>query len=389
MTDPEQPTAEDDITSQPEPSSDSQDSPSWMQPDITELGRKLKNSLGVVQGAVVGLFILAAVFALDAAAAFVIPILVAHLLDRLLSPLVRGMGKVGIPKPMGAAIVLFGFAGIIGGGVYYLSGPAMEWVESAPRNLQIAEYKLRGMTDALEKMQEAAQKVDEATDMEGGESGQTVRVQEQSTSELLMSQAQTFISGLLITLFLLFFLLASGDLFLRKLVSVLPRFRHRRNAVRIVRRTEENLTHYLTTLMLINTGLGAALAAAMYLLGMPNPLLWGVLGGLLNFIPYIGPLVNIVIVTIVALVSFESVTYALLPGVVYLIINGIEGSVVTPALMGWRLRLNPIVIFIGLTFWTWIWGITGGLLAVPLLATIKIICDSITVLRPVAVLMGR
>jgi len=358
-------------------------------PDIVSLGRTVKDSLGAVQTAVIGLFVLALVFALDAAAAFIIPIIVAHLLDRLLSPLVRWIGKIGIPTPAAAALVLLGFAGIIGGGAYYLSGPAMEWVESAPRDLQVAEYKLRGLTKPLDKMQKAAEEVDQATEVEGEEATRTVKVQEASASEMLMNQTQEFVSGLLIMLFLLFFLLASGDLLLRKVVAVLPRFRHRRNAVRIIRRTEDHLTHYLATLMLINVGLGVALTAAMYLLGMPNPVLWGAMGGLLNFIPYLGPLVNLVIVTIVALVSFEAVSYAMLVPIVYLLINGIEGSLVTPALMGWQLRLNPIVIFIGLTFWTWVWGIAGGLLAVPLMATMKIFCSSIQPLRPIAILMGR
>jgi predicted PurR-regulated permease PerM len=358
-------------------------------PDIAQLGRTLKDSLSVVQASVLGLFVIALLFALDAAAGFIIPIVVAHLLDRLLTPLVRMMRKGGIPDPVGAAIVLLAFGGVVGVGVYYLSGPASEWIESAPRNLQIAEYKLRGLTESLEKMKEAAQEVDQATNVEGEGSQETVQVQEESMSETLMNQTQVFVSGLLITLFLLYFLLASGDLFLRKVVQVLPRFRHRRNAVRIIRRTEQDLTHYLSTVVLINTGLGIAIAGGMYLVGMPNPLLWGALGGVLNFVPYLGPLVNIAIVTVVALVSFESVMSALLAPLVYLIINGIEGSLVTPALMGMRLRLNPIVIFIGLTFWTWMWGIAGALLAVPLLATLKIACESIDLLQPIGVLMGR
>jgi predicted PurR-regulated permease PerM len=349
----------------------------------------LKESLSVVRGSVLGIFIIALLFALEATAGFIIPIVVAHLLDRLLSPLVRGMRKGGIPAPVGAAIVLLAFGGVVGGGAYYLSGPAAEWVESAPRHIRVAESRLRGSTEPLEEMKQAAEEVDEATSVEDEGSQQTVQVEEQSTSEMLLDQTQVFVSGLLITIFLLYFLLASGDLFLRKVVQVLPQFRHRRNAVRIIRRMEEDLTHYLSTVVLINTGLAIAITGGMYLVGMPNPLLWGALGGLLNFVPYIGPLINIIIVTIVALVSFESVASALLAPAVYLVINGIEGSVVTPALMGMRLKLNPIVIFLGLTFWTWLWGVAGALLAVPLMATLKIMCDSITLLRPVGVMMGR
>lgn len=358
-------------------------------PDVAQLGNALKESLSVVRGSVLGIFIIALLFALEATAGFIIPIVVAHLLDRLLSPLVRGMRKGGIPAPIGAAIVLLAFGGVIGGGAYYLSGPAAEWVESAPRHIRVAESRLRGSTEPLEEMKQAAEEVDEATSVEDESPQQTVQVEEQSTSEMLLDQTQVFVSGLLITIFLLYFLLASGDLFLRKVVQVLPQFRHRRNAVRIIRRMEEDLTHYISTVVLINTGLAAAIAGGMYLVGMPNPLLWGALGGLLNFVPYIGPLINIVIVTIVALVSFESVASALLAPAVYLVINGIEGSVVTPALMGMRLKLNPIVIFLGLTFWTWLWGVAGALLAVPLMATLKIMCDSITLLRPVGVMMGR
>lgn len=358
-------------------------------PDVAQLGNALKESLSVVRGSVLGIFIIALLFALESTAGFIIPIVVAHLLDRLLSPLVRGMRKGGIPAPVGAAIVLLAFGGVIGGGAYYLSGPAAEWVESAPRHIRVAESRLRGSTEPLEEMKQAAEEVDEATSVEDESSQQTVQVEEQSTSEMLLDQTQVFVSGLLITIFLLYFLLASGDLFLRKVVQVLPQFRHRRNAVRIIRRMEEDLTHYLSTVVLINTGLAIAIAGGMYLVGMPNPLLWGALGGLLNFVPYIGPLINIIVVTIVALVSFESVASALLAPAVYLVINGIEGSVVTPALMGMRLKLNPIVIFLGLTFWTWLWGVAGALLAVPLMATLKIMCDSITLLRPVGVMMGR
>jgi predicted PurR-regulated permease PerM len=367
---------------------DSPEEQSSDRPNLAQLINTFKGSVSMMQVAVVGIFVIALFFALDVGAGVIIPIVVAHLLDRLLSPVVRWMESVGLPAPAGAALVLLAFAGGVGGGAYYLSGPAMEWIETAPRHLQVAEYKLRGMTGALEKMQEAAEKAADAASVKEESSQQTVKVEQQTMGERLREQTLVFVSGLLITLFLLYFLLASGDMLLRKVVHLLPRFSHRRNAVRIVRRTENKLTHYLSTLVLINVGLGVAIAGGMYLVGMPNPLLWGALGGVLNFVPYLGPVVNIIIVSVVALVSFESVSYALLAPLVYLLINGIEGSLVTPAFVGYRLQLNPVVIFIALTFWGWLWGVIGALLAVPLLATFKIVCDSISLLRPISRLLG-
>jgi predicted PurR-regulated permease PerM len=204
-----------------------------------------------------------------------------------------------------------------------------------------------------------------------------------------MSQTRAAISGLFIMLLLLYFLLASGRLFLRKLVRVLPRFHHRRSAVKIVRHTEHDLSRYLGTMILVNIGLGVAVGVALYLLGMPNPALWGALAALLNFIPYIGPLVNVAIVGLVAVVSFDSLGEAALPPLAYLALNSIEAGLVTPAVMGWRLRLNPVAIVLAVTFWTWIWGIPGGLLAVPMLTTFKITCDHVEVLAPIGEFLGR
>ena len=367
---------------------DSPEEQSSDRPNLAQLINTFKGSVSMMQVAVVGIFVIALFFALDVGSGVIIPIVVAHLLDRLLSPVVRWMESVGLPAPAGAALVLLAFIGGVGGGAYYLSGPAIEWIETAPRHFRVAEYKLRGMTGALEKMQEAAEKAADAASVKEESSQQTVKVEQQTMGERLREQTLVFVSGLFITLFLLYFLLASGDMLLRKVVHLLPRFSHRRNAVRIVRRTENKLTHYLSTLVLINVGLGVAIAGGMYLVGMPNPLLWGALGGVLNFVPYLGPVVNIIIVSVVALVSFESVSYALLAPLVYLLINGIEGSLVTPALVGYRLQLNPVVIFIALTFWGWLWGVIGALLAVPLLATFKIVCDSISLLRPISRLLG-
>lgn len=344
-------------------------------------GLDVRTVIAVATG---GLFLIAFMFALDAAAAFFIPIILAHLLDRLLSPMVRFGRERGLPNPIGAAIVIAVFLGALGAGVYHLAGPAAEWIESAPRKLKIAEYKFRGVAESISEMRDVAEKVEEATGEE-----ESVEIDGTSVENMVMSRAFTLVSGLLITVFLLYFLLASGDLLLRKIVKTLPRFRHRRNAVRIIRSIERDLSQYLGMVCLINVGLGTAVAGAMFVIGMPNPVLWGALAGILNFIPYLGPVINITVVSLVAFVSFDQATYALLAPLLYLLINGIESSLVTPAVIGWRLQLNPVVIFIALTYWTWIWGVAGALLAVPLLAGVKITCDRIGPLQPIGVLLGQ
>lgn len=265
----------------------------------------------------------------------------------------------------------------------------MEWVASAPEKMRIAEYRLQDLVEPLEKVREAAAEVDKvAGGSEGGQ--QAVQVGDgTSVSRMLMNQTWQFMSGLLITIFLLYFLISSGDLLLRKIVRTLPQFGHRKKAVRIIRSIESDLSRYLGMVCLINTGLGVAVGSAMYVIGMPNPMLWGALAGLLNFIPYLGPAVNIAIVGMVAFVSFDGIGHALLAPMACLLLNGIEASLVTPMVMGWRLRLNPVVIFIALTFGTWIWGIPGALLAVPLLAALKITCDRIQLLQPIGELLGQ
>ncbi len=274
-------------------------------------GKQLLNWLTAIGVALGGLFGIAGLFVLDRASAFFIPVILAHLLDRLFSPIVRSGRRMGIPPPLGAALVVAVFLATLGGGVYSLSGPATEWIESAPQKMKVAEYKLRGVTKPLETVQQAAEEVDEAARSEKGEA-QAVRIQEdQSLGGILLDQTRAFISGLLITIFLLYFLLASGDLLLRKIVRLLPVFHHRKKAVRILRCIERDLSHYLGMVVLINIGLGLAVGGAMALIGMPNPMLWGALAGLLNFVPYLGPAINITVVGLVALVSFEGTGQAL------------------------------------------------------------------------------
>jgi predicted PurR-regulated permease PerM len=186
-----------------------------------------------------------------------------------------------------------------------------------------------------------------------------------------------FIAIVLQVVILLYFLLASGDLFLRKVIKVLPNLTDKLKAVRIARQTEESISTYLSTAALINFIQGVAVGVAMQLIGMPNAILWGALAMLLEFIPYIGAATLTVVLFVVGLTTFQNLGPALLPPLVFLVINALQANLLYPVLQGRRLALNPVAVFLGLAFWFWIWGVPGAFIAVPILAAFKICCDHI------------
>ncbi len=337
--------------------------------------------------ALVGLFVLAVLYTLHLAQDFFLPIALAVLLDFLLSPVVRWLRKVGIQEPIGAGIVVLGLLGVIASGGWYLSGPASQWLARAPESMETVERKLQTLRRPVEQMTKAAQKVEAATEV-GSEESRQVEVKGPSLSRQLFGGTAAFLGNATLVIFLTYFLLAVGDLFLQKLVSVLPQLTDKKKAVAIARETEAQISAYLLTSTFVNIGVGVVTALALWLVGMPNAALWGVVAAVLNFVPYIGAVVNMAILALAALLAFDNVTRALLVPAVFLGINIIEGNLVTPMILGSRMRLNTVALFIGLIFWFYVWGIPGAIIAVPIMAALKIMCDHIESLAPVGEFLG-
>jgi predicted PurR-regulated permease PerM len=358
------------------------------QPDIRKTGEALREHVEIRSLAITGLFVLALFYTLYFAREFFLPIVLAVLLDFLLSPLIRGLKRARVPEPLGAALVVLLLLGAAGGAVYGLAGPAKEWGSKLPASMRDAEMRLHKLRRPVEQMSKTAEQVEEATKMEDSKTPEVV-IKGPSLGERLFGTTQSILTTALEVLILLYFLLAAGDLFLQKLIKVLPLLRDKKKAVAIARETEASISTYLVTVALVNIGLGLTVAAVMYLLRMPNPLLWGALAAFAEFIPYLGATAMVALLTLAGLVTFPHVAHALLVPGGYVVVNLLQSQLISPLILGRRLTLNPVAIFIGLVFWWWIWGVPGAFIAVPLIATFKIFCDHIEALAPIGEFLGR
>lgn len=348
--------------------------------------------------ALYGLLLFAILTILYLARDLVLPVVVALILSLVFLPTVRAMKKIFIPAPLGAAIVVLGLFAVFIGGTYRLAEPASIWLQRTPEGLQEIDAKLRRITGSVHQVATATAKVQEMTkDMTSGddnsgnvikEKPQEVTMQEPSLANAVFSYARDFAVAAISTLVLLYFLLASGDMFLRKTIAATPRLADKMRAIDIAQQVEADVSTYLLTVTMINIGLGCTVTLFMYLLGAPNPLLWGVMVGVFNFIPYFGDIASFGILTIVGLLTFDELWRALLLPGVFSILTAAEGYLITPLIVGRRMNLNPVVIVLAVLFWGWMWGVPGALLAVPILVILKTLSDRIESLRVFGEFLG-
>jgi predicted PurR-regulated permease PerM len=330
--------------------------------------------------ALVGLFLIAFVGAIIYARAILMPIVFAFLLAVTFTPIRRALSRFGIPSAVTAAGIVLSLLVLLTASVMGLSTTVRDYLENAPQLIAEAERKISAVTSTVETVTEAGERVEEMA-QDTAEDAQTVVIKQPTVFGRMASTAPYLFAQIMLTLALLFFLLASGDMFYEKIVHALPNFADKRRAVQIFYDIEAKLSRYFLTITIVNAGLGVAIGLAMYLLGMPNPILFGVLGFVFNYVPYLGAIAGVIISTVIGILTFDTVGPALLAGFVYFFLTSFEGQFVTPYAVGKSLKLNTVVVFLAVAFWGWAWSIIGMIVALPTLIALKTFSEKIPHLR--------
>ena len=342
----------------------------------------LQRPFGIRSIALTGLFILAVFYTIYFMRSVLLPIVLGLLLSYLLRPIVRALARLRIPLPVGAAFILLGLFAIVSYGISALVTPAVGWVQKAPKGLTELQHKLLPVKKSVAQVTQATGEIEKLASTNAD--GKTVEVKQHPISEMFFVRTPELIADAVLLTILLYFMLVYDQVFIAKLVKLLPTLSDKKMAVAIAHDIESQISRYLFTITAINASLGAAVGTAVGLLGLHNPVMWGVMVAVLNFVPYLGALTGIICMTIGAVLSFNSLGYALIFPGVYLAFGTLEGSFITPWVMGRSLSLNPVIILLSLMFWGWLWGIVGVILAVPILAAFKIFCAQVKPMEPLA-----
>jgi predicted PurR-regulated permease PerM len=334
------------------------------------------------------LILLGAIAFLYFARPVVLPVVLACIAGMTLKPLIRWSSGCHIPPALSAAVVLCFLVSAIGIGFFQLGRPAVRWMNEAPQHMTELRQRIQKNFPRVLRFSQAAAAANNLGATEGEQQKATVvEVKTSRVPTTFINWTGTFLAGIGETLVLLYLLLASGDLFLQKLVHVMPTLHDKKRAVEISHEIQQNISNYLFSVSLINIGLGVAVSMGLYFLGVPNAAMWGMLVAVLNFVPYFGPIVGVMLLATVGLLSFDTLWQGLLPAAGYLLLHLLEANLITPVLLGRRFTLNPVVVFVSLIFWTWLWGVPGALLSVPILVSAKVVCDRFPTLSAVSQLL--
>lgn len=337
------------------------------------IARGTRRHLRAIRVLLNALLLLALMYTVTLCKALLIPLVLAAFIGLALNPVVAGVARRGLPRWLGTSVLMLALFGGIGTGIGLLTPPALGWFYQAPATIRSFVPKLEHFTRPLEAANRATQTL---------VNGHPVYTRPQPVDVAVsawdvVSTAPKVLAAVLTVVLLVFFFLLYGDQLLRRLVEITPGFGHKRHAVSVVRGIQHEVSRYILTTLLINLSLGTFTALLLWRLHVPDPLLWGAVAMLANFIPYVGAIFTTTVLLLVGLAHFDDFTHALLPALCFAGLTAFEGNLVTPLILGRRMRLSPIAILIWLLVWGWLWGIPGALLAVPMLTSVKLVAEHV------------
>jgi len=352
------------------------------------------------------LAILGAIFMLHWAQAVLVPLMLGLTFSYALAPLVTRLERLRLPRAVGAGLVLMALIGVVGATAVALEDDATAFVESLPeaaQQIRQAARVRRGEAETtIEKVQKAATELEKAAtesskaNTPAPDRGVTrVQIEQPrfSVRDYLMNQMPAMLAALgqaTIVVFLTFFLLASGDSFRRKIVSLAgPTFARRKITFQVLEEITDQVQRYLRVQVLISVIVGIATGLAYWAIGVEHAAVWGVLAFLLNFIPYLGSIVVTGASALAGFVQFGSVDMALLLGGISIALHTVSGNLLAPWLTSRASRLNPVAVFVGVLAFGWLWGVWGLLLGTPVMLIVKAVCDRVEDFRPLGALLER
>ena len=333
-------------------------------------------------GAVHGVLAIAVVLLLKVAAPLLLPIATAVVLTFVFAPVVRGLCRRGVPEPFGAAIVVAALLAVTLLLTSTLVDPASQWWARAPQTAaqvwaQIDRLRVSIMRFGAPQPRPATGKnaaADRAPAPAADPLKERLTTEGVAFTRVVIGKLLSFSLSAAATVILLYFLLASEHWMLSRSVEAIPRRRSRALLVAGVRSAEREIGRFVGTLSLVNIGVAVATSLAVWVLDLPNPLLWGVIAGTLNFIPYIGPVITVALLSLAGMLTFDAAGDMLAPALAFVAIHAVESNIVSPWFVGRRLTLSPLAVFLSVMFWGWLWGIGGALLAVPVLVGLRCVC---------------
>jgi predicted PurR-regulated permease PerM len=336
--------------------------------------------------------VLATVFALYFGKELLLPLVFALILRLLLAPAQRLLTEqVRLPAWFAAIVLVLALFAAVLLLAAAVSVPGSRWVQKAPETLPLLREKIAVLRQPLDYLQEHLQELESAATAPShpGVTDQAIIVKPPSAIAVnLASRTATSLVRFFTSMVLLFFLLSAGDRLLRAFVEILRRYSEKRQTLEIASEIEHHVTRYLLVVTVMNAIVGVATGLVMWAFGFGDPILWGTVAFLLNYVPILGPFTGVLMFFAVGILTFDSPWSAIFPAGAYLLIHTAEGELITPMLLANRLIINPVLVVVSVFFWSALWGIPGALLAVPLLAIFKIFCDRVDPLKPVGHIVG-